>query len=478
MLRSRLFLKIFLSYGLLLSALLLASAALKQALAEAESPLLQSPWFLAGILIAIALVVSYLIARMMMAPLVRLAAAAKALTKIQEPANSSTRDEIRTLAQVIDTLQDELQQHLTRHGQERDLSRTVLRSMIESVIVINPDEKVQFINEAACKLFKLQPNAVVGRKLWEVIRQRNIVETAEAILKDEPDPNQGQVFDLPSDRKVRMQAMKLTRNQRSGAVLVLHDVTDMHRLERMRQDFFSNVSHELKTPLAAMQATVETLLDGALHDPKHNVNFLARINENVDRLNRLVNDLLELSRIETGQQSIELTATPLIPALEACIQRFEHRTQARRQQLILAEDSQPVEALADDLALDQILDNLVDNAIKYTPEEGTITLKASKVPGYARFEIKDNGFGIAEKDLPRIFERFFRADRARDRQDPGTGLGLSIVKHLVQAQGGTIEVQSQLGQGSSFLVSLPLADDRERNHAGGSKTYQIVGSQF
>ncbi|HMO36994.1 MAG TPA: ATP-binding protein, partial [Gemmatales bacterium] len=214
---------------------------------------------------------------------------------------------------------------------------------------------------------------------------------------------------------------------------------------------------ELKTPLAAIQATVETLLDGALHDPKHNVNFLGRIHENVDRLNRLVNDLLELSRIETGQQPLELTPTPLVPALEACIQRLEHRALARQQKLILDANSEPVSALADDLALDQILDNLVDNAIKYTPPSGHITLKTCRDNGMARVDIIDTGFGIAEKDLPRIFERFYRADRARDRQDPGTGLGLSIVKHLVQAHGGKIDVQSNLGQGSRFSVLLPAA---------------------
>jgi len=457
MLRSRLFLKIFLSYGVLFSALLLASVLLEQSLAKSDSALLSSPWFLTLILLVIALVVSYLMTRMMIAPLVRLAGAARALTKLQEPIDGTSRDEIRTLAQVIDSLQDELQQQLTRHDQERDLSRTVLRRMIESVIVLDPEEKVQFVNEAACRLLKFQASAVVGRKLWEVIRHRSIMEAAENALRNDVSLATEQVIDLPADRKVKVQATRLTGTHKGGAVLVLHDVTDMHRLERMRQDFFSNVSHELKTPLAAIQATVETLLDGALHDPKHNMNFLGRINENVDRLNRLVNDLLELSRIETGQQTLDLNATPLVPALEACIQRLEHRAQARKQHLAIAGDSVQVDAHADDMALDQILDNLVDNAIKYTPEGGTITLKASQSAGQARIDIIDNGFGISEKDLPRIFERFYRADRARDRQDPGTGLGLSIVKHLVQAQGGNIDVKSNLGQGSCFTVSLPAA---------------------
>lgn len=451
------FLRLFLAYGLLLSALLIASVLLEQLLAKTESSWLRSPWFLASILLIVALIVSYFITGSMMAPLVRLATAAGALTKSNRPDDNTAPDEVRTLAQVIDSLQDELQSQSARHIQERDLSRTVLRCMIESVIVLDQEEQIQFVNEAACKLLKWQPGAVVGKKLWEVVRHRNILDAAEAALRAEGAIAFDHVVDLPADRKVKMHATRLRGTQRGGAVLVLHDVTDVHRLERMRQDFFSNVSHEIKTPLTAIQATVETLLDGAINDPKHNLNFLARIHENVDRLNRLVNDLLELSRIETGQQTIEISATPLVPALESCIQRLEHRALARKQHLTLANDSEPVEAQADDLALDQILDNLVENAIKYTPEGGDITLKASHSAGMAHIDIIDNGFGIAEKDLPRIFERFFRADRARDRQDPGTGLGLSIVKHLVQAQGGTIQVKSNLGQGSRFTVSLPAA---------------------
>lgn len=457
MFRSKMFLKVFLAYGLLLSALLLASVYLEQALAKTASPLLQSPLFLSIVLISIALLVSYFITRTMMGPLVRLATAARTLTKMQESGNSESQDEIRTLAQVIDKLQEELQNQLTRHDQERDLSRTVLRCMLEAVIVLDADEKVQFINDAACRLLKLQSSSVIGKKLWEVVRHRHILQAVEDALRSDGVIAGDHIHDLPPDRKVKLQATRLIGSPRGGVVLVMDDVTDVYRLERMRQDFFTNVSHELKTPLAAMQATVETLLDGALNDPKHNMNFLCRINENVDRLNRLVNDLLELSRIETGQQTIELTPTPLVPALQACVQRLEHRAQARRQVLTLAEDATEVEAQADDLALDQILDNLVDNAIKYTPEGGQITLKASLQHGQARIDVIDNGFGIAEKDLPRIFERFFRADRARDRQDPGTGLGLSIVKHLVQAQGGRIDVQSNLGQGSCFSVTLPAA---------------------
>jgi two-component system, OmpR family, phosphate regulon sensor histidine kinase PhoR len=457
MLRSRLFLKLFLAYSVLLSALLVASVLLREALLQSQSTWLHSPWILAALISFIAIVVSYLITQQVTAPLVRLAGVARSLTKVKESPRGMPRDEVRTLAQVIDQLHGELRQQLVKHDEQRDMSRAVLRCMVESVIVLDAEERVQFVNDAVCRLMKWDAGKVVGRKLWEVIRHRGLVEAAEAAMHSDTPVAAELELEVPVRRHLKVQGTRLVGSQHRGAVLVLHDLTDVRRLERMRQDFFTNVSHELKTPLAAIHATVETLLDGALHDPKHNVNFLRRIDENVERLSRLVTDLLELSRIETGQQQIDLAPIALLPALEACVQRLEHRALARRQILQIAADAEPIGALADELALDQILDNLVDNAIKYTPEGGSITLKTSRQDAQVRIDVIDNGVGISERDLPRIFERFFRADRSRDRQDPGTGLGLSIVKHLVQAQGGGIAVVSSLGQGSTFSVTLPMS---------------------
>jgi len=417
---------------------------------------------LVAILSAIAITVSYLITRQVTAPLVRLAGVARSLTTAPGVSRRGAGDEVRTLAQVIDQLHAELRLQLTRHGQERDLSQAVLRCMVESVIVLDAEERVQFVNDAVCRLLRWNPDEVIGRKLWELVRHRGLAEAAEAVLYSDSPYSADLELDVPVRRHLKVHGTRLVGTPRRGAVLVLHDVTDIRRLERVRQDFFTNVSHELKTPLAAIRATVETLLDGALHDPKYNENFLLRIQENVERLTRLVSDLLELSRIETGAQHIELVPVQLLPVLEACIQRLEHRAQARRQLLSLAEDAEPLTALADELALGQIMDNLVDNAIRYTPEGGSITLRTSSKGDRARIDVTDTGIGLAERELPRIFERFYRADRGRDRQDPGTGLGLSIVKHLVQAQAGRIDVTSVLGQGSTFSIALPMASEPAR----------------
>jgi two-component system phosphate regulon sensor histidine kinase PhoR len=219
----------------------------------------------------------------------------------------------------------------------------------------------------------------------------------------------------------------------------------------------ANVSHELKTPLAAIQAMVETLLDGAIQDPKHNVQFLERIRENADRLHRLVQDLLTLGRIESDQAPLELERIALHVAIEECLNRHGERAKSKGLRLIADPAREPVLAVADEEALAEILDNLVDNAIKYTPAGGSITLRAFAKDQEAILQVVDTGVGIPEKDLPRVFERFYRVDKARSRELGGTGLGLSIVKHLVQSLGGAITAKSQIGQGSTFSIRLPLA---------------------
>jgi two-component system phosphate regulon sensor histidine kinase PhoR len=244
----------------------------------------------------------------------------------------------------------------------------------------------------------------------------------------------------------------------AGAVLVFHDMTELRRLERMRQDFVANASHELKTPLASIKAYTETLLDWALHDEAVNVRFLERIDEQVERLNRLILDLLSLARLESGQEVFDHQPLNLLPVLESCVE--DHRGRAATKNLTLAfepGDLDPQEALvrADEEAVRQIADNLIDNAIKYTPENGSVRVRCLARWDAIAVEVWDTGIGIPRDDLPRIFERFYRVDKARSRELGGTGLGLSIVKHVVQSIGGKIEVSSRVGSGSKFTVHLP-----------------------
>jgi two-component system, OmpR family, phosphate regulon sensor histidine kinase PhoR len=304
---------------------------------------------------------------------------------------------------------------------------------------------------------EFQAQAAVGRRLWEVVRVRPLQDVARRALAN-PEPHQEELrWNSPALRSLTVHAARLA--SAGGAVLVLHDTTDLRRLERMRQDFVANVSHELKTPLSVIKACVETLIDGAAADPEHRGRFLERIGDQSDRLYALILDLLSLARIESGEEAFELRVVPLGPAVAECLERHRARAEAKRQRLVAEPppDGDGLAAQVDEEALGQMLDNLVENAIKYTPEGSRIVVRWRAEGGQVRLEVEDNGQGIPEADLPRIFERFYRVDKARAREMGGTGLGLAIVKHLAQAMKGGVRATSLVGQGTTFIVALPLA---------------------
>ena len=260
------------------------------------------------------------------------------------------------------------------------------------------------------------------------------------------------------DAVVRAQAHRFLDGDAMGVVVVLHDVSELRRLERVRRDFVANVSHELKTPLTSIRGYVETLLDGAIDDEANNVRFLEKIENNVLRLNHLVTDLLSLARIEAQASFLTRQPVDLHRLVGEAVRRREPTAEARAQRLLLDACEGHLHVLADAEALTQIIDNLVDNALKYTPDGGEVLVRILREQEHAVFEVIDSGVGIPSEDQARIFERFYRVDKARSREVGGTGLGLSIVKHLVGALDGTIELQSSPGQGSTFRVRLSLTE--------------------
>jgi two-component system phosphate regulon sensor histidine kinase PhoR len=242
-----------------------------------------------------------------------------------------------------------------------------------------------------------------------------------------------------------------------GVVVVLRDVSEVKRLEQMRQQFIANVSHELKTPLSSIKAYAETLLGGALKDPVHAQRFLERIDEQANRLHQLIMDMLSLARIESSQAPLELAIVPLGRVVQRTL--ADHERQAASKQVTLENRfaDAPILVRADEEALRQILNNLIDNAVKYTPVGGCVSVAGRVDGGVVLCEVTDTGPGIAAEHHGRLFERFYRVDKARSRELGGTGLGLAIVKHLTQAMGGSVEISSQVGQGSTFTVRLPSA---------------------
>jgi two-component system phosphate regulon sensor histidine kinase PhoR len=344
---------------------------------------------------------------------------------------------------------------------DREQLRTILSGMVEGVVAIDTDQRVLFANDRAGQLLEFVPDAAVGRKLWEVARQRVIQEIVEKAFKGAGPYREELDWKGPADRTLAVYVSRLPGPASPGAVLVLHDTTELRRLERLRQDFVANVSHELKTPLAVIKSNIEALVDGAADDPAARGPFLERVSLESLRLEELIQDLLRLARIESGEQLLEPGPVPLDAAIAECLDRQTTRAEAKTLQLIEVPPANAppgVAAWADEEALGQILDNLVDNAIKYTPSGGRITVRWSAAAKAVRVEVEDTGIGIPERDLPRVFERFYRVDKARSRAVGGTGLGLAIVKHLSQAMNGQVTVASEVGKGTTFAVTLPRAE--------------------
>jgi two-component system phosphate regulon sensor histidine kinase PhoR len=240
-------------------------------------------------------------------------------------------------------------------------------------------------------------------------------------------------------------------------MLVIHDLSDVRRLENLRRELVANVSHELKTPLTVIKGYAETLRLGAVNDPEHNVQFIRRIEEQADRLHELIQDLLQIARLEAGSETFDLGPVPLDELISECAGQFADVAAGKGIKLTTESLLADARAWADEEGVRTILNNLVDNALKFTPAGGSVTIRTRADAATVTLEVRDTGIGIALEDRARIFERFYRVDKARSRELGGTGLGLSIVKHLAQAFGGNVRVESRPGDGSAFFVELPLA---------------------
>jgi two-component system phosphate regulon sensor histidine kinase PhoR len=336
--------------------------------------------------------------------------------------------------------------------------------MAEGVMAVDSRRRLLFANRAAVTFFNIPSKAEHKGLVAEVIRIPRVQDAIERTLTGDA-PHQEEILvsvrtqERPrgTELSLAVHGTRLPGSPEPDAVLVFHDVTELRRLERMRQDFVANASHELKTPLASIRAYTETLIDGAIDDPQVKYEFLHRIDEQADRLHYLILDMLSLARLESGEEAFRHEPMDLIQGVQSIAQAHLDRAQAKNHQFTvdLGSTSEKVLVRADEEAIRQILDNLIDNAIKYTPPGGRIHVACRASDDAVAIDVRDNGIGIPREDLSRVFERFFRVDKARSREVGGTGLGLSIVKHLVQSLGGKLSVESRLNAGSTFRVSLP-----------------------
>lgn len=368
--------------------------------------------------------------------------------------HAAGRDELAELGRALDQLAGSLSGTLGELRAERDLLDRVLRSMQEGVLLLDGSGHVALANPALRELLLLPPD-LAGRSPLELVRNAELVEALErARASAEPVAAELEITGL-KPRRLLVRAVGLTDGS-CGVLAVFVDVTDLRRLESLRRDFVANVSHELRTPIAAVLSAAETLQGGALRDPAAAARFVEIVLQDASRLRQLVDDLLELSRIESRELRLDLDPIDLGPFVHHVLSSFQDRAGARRIRLRVAIPDRLPPGRADRRALEQVLANLVDNALKYCTEGAEVTMRARVEAAAVRISVEDTGPGIETRHLARLFERFYRADAGRSRGLGGTGLGLAIVKHLVEAMGGTVGVESRVGEGTCFSFTLAL----------------------
>ncbi len=407
------------------------------------------------------LLFAYWLTKRLVSPINVLTDAAEAVTegRYSERVRINSHDELGRLARSFERMSRELGTRETQLRESIERQKTVLEGMVEGVIAVDQREHVLFANTAAGKKIGFKPDKVAGLPLLEVVRSHELRGLLQQALKSSK-VIRGEVAWQTKNNllTLEVQATQLAGNPPAGVVLVLHDISELKRLEGLRQQFVANVSHELKTPLSSIKAYTETLLNGALEDTEHARHFLTRIDDQSTRLHELILDLLSIARIESGQATLEVTNLVLDKVVQMCLDDYQERAKVGGIALENQVTDKQLQVRADEESLVQILGNLVDNAIKYTPEGGTVTIRSHCEGEKAVIEVSDTGIGIDPNHHERLFERFYRVDKARSRELGGTGLGLAIVKHLCHAMQGSISVASTPGKGSTFAVRLRLAD--------------------
>lgn len=366
-------------------------------------------------------------------------------------------DELADLSDALARTVAGLGQTIRTLTDERNRSAAILGSMIEGVAVVTGEERILYCNRALEQILELPEGSSQGRTLVEALRQAELIALVRQVLPGVEEVTGEIEVGTVRRRNFSVTAAPVRASGAKGAVLVLHDITELRRLERVRRDFVANVSHEFKTPLTAIQGFAETLLSGALDDKANRKRFVEIIREHALRLATLTDDLLKLSRIEAGRLELEFRPIRVAALVNGCLETTRLKAQARGLQIHVDLPENVPAVRGDGAQLGEVLQNLLDNAVQYTPSGGQIEVRARANGHDVVFSVIDTGIGIPQSDLERIFERFYRVDAARSREAGGTGLGLAIARHIVDAHGGRIWVESAVGQGSRFHFSIPMA---------------------
>jgi two-component system phosphate regulon sensor histidine kinase PhoR len=442
---------------------------LPMTIVDREIAELKQHMFLAlGVAFLVALTLSIWLAHNITRPLSEIASAARQLSSGHQtvPIRTTAQDEVGLLATTLNDMANQLHAKIDELSEDRAQLLAVLTSMVEGVMVLDYRGHVLQINPALERMFGISRVEARGHPCAELFRHQQLNDLVTTILRS-PAPYEDEIVLPLTGRCLQIEASPAGGERESEAciVLVFHDITELRRLEKIRKDFVANVSHELRTPLTSIKGYVEALLDGAKDDPIASAKFLEIILKQSDRLNLIIEDLLELSKIESGRVSLKEEPLELRSVVDRTLSMIKPIADKKRHSLVTSVDLSLPPVAGDEGRLVQVLANLLDNAIKYTPEGGTISVGTKLAPSLGNpdpaaraidLSVADTGIGIPEEDRPRVFERFYRVDKARSRELGGTGLGLAIVKHIVEGHGGQVWVEANHPQGSRFVVRLPV----------------------
>ena len=416
----------------------------------------------AAIASLVALLFGGIVVRHFTRPLVEMSRAARAIESgdLDRRIDYRRRDELGAFASAFNRMAGQLRERIVHVTEERNRLSTILSSMVEGVVAVDPDERILHMNRPAAEMLGAGPDPVLGEPLGSITR---IVEVREALAETRRQGSESRrevvLSAHPEDRVIDVHVAPILSEGkgRGGAVIVLHDVTEVRRLEAVRRDFVANVSHELKTPLTAIQGFLETLLDDRKATKDTRRRFLAKAAQHTKRVAAIVSDLLTLSRVESGMGMSDPEALDLRELVIEVGRSVVSASEAKGIELTTEVPGEPLEVVGDRGTLRLAIDNLVVNAVKYTPTAGQVRLGLVEEGGFAVVEVADTGIGIEEKHRARLFERFYRVDQARSRELGGTGLGLAIVRHVALAHGGRVGFESTPGEGSVFRLRIPLA---------------------
>ena len=368
-----------------------------------------------------------------------------------------SRDEVGQLTEMFNYLTVRLKSTLDEMSREKNKVEAILTNMTDGIIAVNAEGVVIHANPAAYKIFNIREEDLYNRNFDDAAEKLDLGITFNDILNDS-DKNYNILSINNLIIKISVVQIINEHNKAEGAMLVLQDVTEQEKLDKMRKEFVANVSHELRTPLTTIRSYTETLLDGASDNKEYTLNFLKVINSESERMTRLVKDLLQLSKLDYDKMEWNMKSLNILNLLRDCVVKMEMAARQKNQSLSFEAIGELCEINGDKDRIEQVIINIISNAIKYTPENGSIKVTAKRLKDSVEIRIADSGIGIPKEDLPRLFERFYRVDKARSRSMGGTGLGLSIAKNIVEAHKGSIRIESEYGKGSEVIINFPCEE--------------------